>query len=100
MGRHAKETPLHLAAKSGNIQMIHNLLKMGGRMLDRNADGMTSIHVAAKTGNDEALKKLLESLNGPQRRDLLKIEPHPLHLAAERGDLLCSKIIIKYLKVR
>ena len=90
---------LHLAASSGNCKMIYGLLKKGIRILDKDANGITAVHLAAKNGHEETLDFLLSQLDESQVRDLLKIYPHPLHLAAKNNYLNCCKIIVKYHKV-
>uniref|UniRef100_A0A6A7G2P1 Transient receptor potential cation channel subfamily A member 1 homolog n=1 Tax=Hirondellea gigas TaxID=1518452 RepID=A0A6A7G2P1_9CRUS len=91
------ETPLHLAAKSGNIDMVRSFLMKNSQILALDNYGRTTIHVAAKWGRETCLKKLLKSL-GKGKTELADMMPHPLHLAAEYGHLGCCKIIIDILK--
>ena len=94
----AGETPLHLAAKSGNCEMIRSLLKKGARLMKKNGRSYTAIHVAAENGQAEALKKLLK-VNISKLKEIETMKPHQLHLAASNGHLDCCKIIVQEFRV-
>lgn len=73
--------------------------RKGCRILDKEINGLTSVHIAAQHGNEDVLKTLLALLDKSQKEDLVKIQPHPLHMAAENDNLTCCKILINDLKV-
>ena len=94
------ETPLHLAARSGNHEMILSLLRKGAKLTTPDNNGFTPIHIASENGNVEALKKLLkDNVNNCKLKDIEAMKPHPLYLAAAGGYLDCCKLIIQRLKV-
>ncbi|KAF2368997.1 Ankyrin repeat-containing domain [Trinorchestia longiramus] len=93
------ETSLHLAAKSGNLEMIRPLLCKAPKILRQDNQGLTAVHMAAKAGHDICLKKLLRALRPAEMKDLIKIQPLPLHLAAENGRIECCQTILTELKI-
>ena len=94
------ETPLILAARSGNTDMIRSFLRKGAKVFDRDERELNSVHIAAREGHDTSLKVLLKHLTATQKQELEKEHPHPLHIAAEHGHLECCKIIVGELRVR
>ncbi|XP_018009874.1 transient receptor potential cation channel subfamily A member 1 homolog [Hyalella azteca] len=93
------DTPLHLAAKSGNVEMVRLLLLKGPKILKENNDGLTAVHLAADAGHGDCLKKLLRALKTSEMKDLNKTLPHPVHMAAEKGRYECCQILYLELKV-
>ena len=95
------ETPLHLAAQSGNLHMVKALYVRGARIMDKNGEGLTSIHISARVGHYDTLAVLLSYVKR-KKIDMEMLEsmsPHPLHLAAENGHMQCCEIIVNELKV-
>jgi ankyrin repeat protein len=55
-----KETPLHLASKRGDVEVIKELLKFGASVNARDIYQNTPLHFASRYGNDKAILTLLE----------------------------------------
>lgn len=79
------ETPLHCAVLSGAIPLVTKLLDYGADVNSVDEQGAAPIHMAVE-GRDAILKLLIQSGANPQapRHD----GKTPLHLAAERGNLV------------
>lgn len=92
-------TPLMLASKSGNIDMVKSLLYKGSKILRQDVNNATAVHIAAEAGNELCLTKIFRFLNTSERQELSKHQPHPLHSAAQNGHLQCCQILLKELKV-
>ena len=57
----APEFPIHLAARAGHVEAVHQLLRLGGDINQPNATGNTSLHEAALGGHIEVLCELLDA---------------------------------------
>jgi ankyrin repeat protein len=55
-----KQTPLHAAAKAGDIENILKLIKSGAKIEARDKDGRTPLHLATTT-NIAAVKALIQN---------------------------------------
>jgi hypothetical protein len=53
-------TPLHIAARIGRVEVIHELVKHGADVNARKNDNTTTLHEAARSGSVEAIRVLLE----------------------------------------
>ena len=53
-------TPLHIAIRNGNIEIVKALLADGCNLGERDADGLTPLDLAAKLNHDEIVRLLLE----------------------------------------
>lgn len=51
-----KETPLHMAARTGNVQVAHLLVTHGAEVNARNLDDLTPLILAAQEGKQETGK--------------------------------------------
>lgn len=58
-------TPLHLAAGGGFIEVVKELLEQGASPTVENKQGLTPLHLAAKGGHREVVKLLAESAQKP-----------------------------------
>lgn len=94
-----RETPLHLAARGGNVSVIKEIQLFNPNILSIDTNGMTAIHVAAENGEHNCIRKLMYGLDPPKFEELTKIIPTPLHLAALNGHLTCVKVILDEFKV-
>ena len=100
LGRDKKETPLHLATKSGNAEIVRSVLYKGCCILDKEINGHTCVHIAAIKGHVEVLKILLEAITDDQITELTNMkQQHLLHLAAEHGHVECCRMIVIRFKV-
>ena len=54
-------TPLHNAARSGNIEIVKVLLSAGYDPNEVNAEGFTPLHIAAQAGHVEIVALLIET---------------------------------------
>ena len=93
------ETPLHLGAASDNAHLVRSLIKKGSRTLAKNNKGFTPVHVAALEGNTSVLKILLKSLSAKEMHEVTSNSPHPLHLSAKKGCVVCCESIMKEFKI-
>ncbi|KAG7260387.1 hypothetical protein CRUP_006979 [Coryphaenoides rupestris] len=53
-------TPLHVASKRGNSNMVGLLLDRGSQIDAKTRDGLTPLHCAARSGHDPAVELLLD----------------------------------------
>ena len=65
MGNQKGDTPLHLAAKSGNIDVVQALLDNGAidSINMKNKHGSTPLHLAAKSGKIDVVQALLDNVD-------------------------------------
>ncbi|XP_046579895.1 serine/threonine-protein phosphatase 6 regulatory ankyrin repeat subunit C-like [Haliotis rubra] len=71
-------TPLHMAAITGNSNLLRLLLKKGANLTCRDQEGHTVVHWATVTGHTECLEILIEhdaDLSTPRQAQSV---PHPL----------------------
>ena len=91
--RDGSDTPLHLAADAGNIemcQMIVDSLSVKNPVID--ADGTTLLHSLAHYNLVEPCRMVMERVDNKNPRNLIGYTP--LHIAAENGNFeVCSLII-------
>ncbi|KAI3729894.1 hypothetical protein L6452_18566 [Arctium lappa] len=71
-------TPLHLAAADGNLEMVRELLRLGGHGLcgSRDQDGLTPLHLAAMNEHLEVVKVLVQA------------NPHAAKLISATGETI------------
>ena len=80
----AQETPLHLAAKKGHIDIVDKLLNMRPDHNAVDSSGNTVLHLAAAGGYLDCCKKILRD-NVDKINAGNNDENTPLHLAAKKG---------------
>lgn len=56
-----KQTPLHLAAEAGQLEVCDTLLQLGADTNATNDAGQKAVHVAAMRNNSEVVKLFLKS---------------------------------------
>lgn len=96
------ETPLHMAAKNGNVLFIRAVhsQKLAMNVLSKNGSGLTAIHLAAQNGHALCLRELLRNGFASDFATIISISPHPLRLAAQNGYQQCVQIILEEIEVK
>jgi len=90
--RNTEETPLHIAARLGNADIVTLLLKDGANVDAVTKDGATPLHIATKDGHDEVASILIE--NGASLHSANKKGFSPLHMAAKYGNIKVAHLLI------
>ena len=86
-------TPLHLAATNGHLQICMIITKNSNEKAPRNSSGKTPLHFAAQYGYFDVCKFLIENVVDKNQGDKNGITP--LHLAAKFGQLEICRLIIE-----
>jgi len=102
------ETPLHMAAPRGKLNIVKELIKRGAKVNARRDIKWTPLHEAAYYGHTEVIKILIENGADVNARGGIhvgigaspfgggkKINETPLHLAAKRGFFESVKILVE-----
>ena len=93
--KHKGLTPLHVAAASGSVDIIHTLLKNGASL--KKADevaGYTPLMVASMLGHAEVVKVLIaEGTDVKAKRE--DTQDAPLHYAAQGKHVECVKLLLE-----
>ena len=99
MGFKKDQTPLHIAAFNGAVDVVKVLLKYQALVDCRDCFGMTPLHYAAVKGHKEMCDLLLEAQADPTFQD--NFGKTPIKAAEENGHLHIPKFIsaAKYFKV-
>ena len=85
---------LHWASKTGDVNLVEELLKSGAQINAKNKDQSTSLHLAAENGHLEIVTKLLE--NGANSNVKDKTQSTPLHVAVKKANLEVTKELLKH----
>ena len=81
----AGETPLHVAAFNGDLDMCKYIMDSIDNKSPKSNDGVTPLHFAARTGHLNICKYIIEEVGENVQRDIRK--QFPLHWAAYGGNL-------------
>jgi cytohesin len=73
-------TPLHKAAKAGDVESVRKLIASGAKLGELGPSRMTALHLASRAGADQVCVELLKAGADPKAR--AEQEMTPLHLAA------------------
>jgi ankyrin repeat protein len=92
---HAKEAPLHVASRCGNVQIAQLLIKHGANIFCLDAKGRTCLHCAVQSGNEACLKYLLQVGGHQLINDRDQNGLTSLYMAIKQGNLNCAKILIQ-----
>lgn len=76
-------TPLHYAAKFGNVQVVELLIQKGARVDGTDIRGRTAAHIAGSEGDTGVLRRLIKS--GANLHSADHAGNTPLHLASFNG---------------
>ncbi|GBL94900.1 Ankyrin-2 [Araneus ventricosus] len=91
-----RDTPLHIASRRRDIDLMRLLIEKGAAVNLQNSEGMTPLHIAAMEG-DEGMLKVLSQANA--RANILdRRDRAPVHLAAERGHTNAVEILLDKFK--
>lgn len=88
-----KETPFHLAAKSGLRDTCLLLLRKGARLNAANKQGQTALHLSAYHGHHSVAKLLIK--RGIDKRATDDKGSVALHAAACKGNLECCRVLVE-----
>mmetsp|Transcript_1982 Transcript_1982/g.2845 ORF Transcript_1982/g.2845 Transcript_1982/m.2845 type:complete len:561 (+) Transcript_1982:19-1701(+) len=83
-----RTSPLMIAIRKGQIEIVKRLLKENVEMEKKNEEGKTALDVAAEKGNGEIIKKLIE------KREIIN-EIEPLNTAIRNGHKEAVNILIE-----
>ena len=95
IGRRNKDddTPLHVAARYGNDNVIAVLIQHGAEIEEQGWYGRTALHHASRQGHCACIHTLIENGANVQAVDI-ENESTPLHLAAYADHANCVRILI------
>jgi ankyrin repeat protein len=85
-------TPLHEAARRGNLKLVQFLIHTGAKSTEQNAFGETPLHVAAKNGKADVIEVLLD--RGSWIHDTNFWGQTPLHYAVAQNRIEVVKILL------
>uniref|UniRef100_A0A8C2CTR0 Ankyrin 3 n=1 Tax=Cyprinus carpio TaxID=7962 RepID=A0A8C2CTR0_CYPCA len=87
-------TPLHVASKRGNANMVRLLLERGARIDAKTKDGLTPLHCGARSGHEQVLEMLLD--RGAPILSKTKNGLSPLHMATQGDHLNCVQLLLHH----
>ncbi|EMP40428.1 Ankyrin-3 [Chelonia mydas] len=87
-------TPLHVASKRGNANMVKLLLDRGAKIDAKTRDGLTPLHCGARSGHEQVVKMLLD--RGAPILSKTKNGLSPLHMATQGDHLNCVQLLIQH----
>jgi hypothetical protein len=91
----AKEAPLHVASRCGNLEILELLMQHGANIFSVDACGRTCLHCAVQSGRKSCLQYLLQ-VGG----DVIIEERNDqgltsLHVAVKQGNLSCAETLLQ-----
>ena len=89
------ETPLHVAAEKGHVEVVKLLLEHGANPNARDMYGVTPLHLAARKGHVEITKLLLEHGADPNAKEKLGGET-PLYWAVVHDRIDTAKLLLEH----
>ena len=88
------QSPIHMASKSGYLELVKFILEQVSPVLTEDQDGNSPIHGAAKYGHNEVVKLLINHTENPIA--LGHKRKTPIHYAAMCGHLEVIKTLASY----
>ena len=86
-------SPLHLAVKTGQLDLCKFIMEKTNNQNPKNITGITPFHLAAQIGHLEISKLLIENIKDKSPKD--KNRDSPLHYAAKNGHFDVCKLIFE-----
>ncbi|KAL5457262.1 hypothetical protein EMCRGX_G034509 [Ephydatia muelleri] len=90
----AQNTPLHIAAREGKLDVVSILLRVGVQVDARNEVNKTPIHLAAENGHAAVVARLIEH-DPDTAKDEDEDSNTPLHCACSHGHLSVAKVLLE-----
>ncbi|XP_044726613.1 serine/threonine-protein phosphatase 6 regulatory ankyrin repeat subunit B-like isoform X3 [Chrysoperla carnea] len=89
-----RETPLHVSARSRDVEICKMLLNKGADVDAKEKNGSTALHIATEEGSNEIVKLLLE--RGAKVDSKNKCNITPLYLSAQRDHQEIIETLLKF----
>uniref|UniRef100_A0A4W5Q6J1 Ankyrin 3a n=1 Tax=Hucho hucho TaxID=62062 RepID=A0A4W5Q6J1_9TELE len=86
-------TPLHVASKRGNSNMVKLLLDRGSKIDGKTKDGLTPLHCGARSGHEQVVEILLD--RGAPILSKTKNGLSPLHMATQGDHINCVQLLLQ-----
>jgi ankyrin repeat protein len=93
-----KRTPVHIAAWTGNVEILQLLIRSNAQLTDKAMDGFTPLHFAAQSSSSDAsvcVKILVKKCKSLLNQRITKGNKSALHLAAAKGNLSVIRQLIE-----
>uniref|UniRef100_A0A8P0SY21 Ankyrin 3 n=1 Tax=Canis lupus familiaris TaxID=9615 RepID=A0A8P0SY21_CANLF len=87
-------TPLHVASKRGNANMVKLLLDRGAKIDAKTRDGLTPLHCGARSGHEQVVEMLLD--RAAPILSKTKNGLSPLHMATQGDHLNCVQLLLQH----
>ncbi|KAJ8665291.1 hypothetical protein QAD02_006953 [Eretmocerus hayati] len=91
----SSNTPLHIAIKQEDVEIVDILLSKGALIEAKNHVGDTPLHFAAKVKNNAIIDLLLDRTNSSGPNFIEKGELSSLHIACMRDDVAAVKNLLE-----
>ena len=88
----SEDTPLHLAAREGHIEVVSFLIEAGAEINTKNENYITPLHIAAANGHTAIVEALIAANANIEAKNIS--DWTPLHIAALRGHTAIVEALI------
>lgn len=89
-----KTTPIHCAAKNGNLELVELLYKEGASLTAKDDYEYAAIHFAAMSGNGSLVKWVLKNVGKKCLMEKAQYTNLPLHLACQKKNFESVEVIL------